>query len=41
MHALFAAHNISGSIQGLYGLQVFDVQCAEQDDGVLACKSLS
>ena len=41
MHALFAAHNISGSIQGQYGLHVFDVQHAEQDDGVLACKSLS
>ena len=28
------------SIQSQYGLHVFDVQRAEQDDGVLACKSL-
>ena len=42
-HALFAARKISGSllsIQGQYGLHVFDVQRAEQDDGVFACKSL-
>ena len=38
-HALFAAHNISGtswSIQAQYTVYMY-VQSAEQDDGVLEC----
>ena len=43
MHALFAARNISGSllsIQGQYSLHVFDIQLAEQGNGVLECMQL-
>ena len=39
MHAMFAAY-ISGSllsIQGQYGLHMFDIQRVEQDNGVLEC----
>ena len=39
MHVMFAAYNISGSlsIQGQYGLHMFDIQRVEQDNGVLEC----